>query len=55
MPYWHDPSKPAFSLASVTNIHWNTLWGRASSLDIEIVPDVLFCLGTQCTANPLSP
>jgi hypothetical protein len=26
-----------------------------SSLDIEIVPDILFCLGTQCTANPLSP
>ena len=27
----------------------------ASSLDIKIVPDILFCLGTQCTANPLSP
>jgi hypothetical protein len=55
MSYLTDPSKPSFSLASVTNIHWNTLWGRASSLDIEIVPDILFCLGTQCTANPLSP
>ena len=50
-----DSTKPAFSLASVWYIHWDTLWGTASSLDIEIVPDILFCLGTQCTANPLSP
>ena len=53
--FWSDTSKPAFSSASVVNLHWDTLWGMASSLDIEIVPDILFCLGTQCTANPLSP
>ncbi len=50
-----DSTQPAFSLASIWYIHWDTLWGTASSLDIEIVPDILFCLGTQCTANPLSP
>jgi hypothetical protein len=50
-----DSTQPAFSLASVWYIHWDTLWGTASSLDIKIVPDILFCLGTQCTANPLSP
>jgi hypothetical protein len=53
--FWSDTSKPAFSSASVLNLHWDTLWGMASSLDIEIVPDILFCLGTQCTANPPSP
>ncbi|HJX63327.1 MAG TPA: hypothetical protein VJ860_05170 [Polyangia bacterium] len=53
--FWSDTSKPAFSSASVVNLHWDTLWGTASSLDIEIVPDILFCLGAQCTANPLSP
>jgi len=50
-----DSTQPAFSLASVWYIHWDALWGMSSSLDIEIVPDILFCLGTQCTANPLSP
>jgi hypothetical protein len=54
-PFLTDPSKPGFSLASVEATNWGTLWGTASSLDIEIVPDILFCLGTQCTANPLSP
>jgi len=55
MPWTTDASKPGHSFASVQDIHWETLWGAASSLDIEIVPDILFCLGTQCTANPLSP
>jgi hypothetical protein len=54
-PWTTDASKAGHSFASVDDIHWETLWGRASSLDIEIVPDILFCLGTQCTANPLSP
>jgi hypothetical protein len=54
-PFLIDLSKPGFSLASVETIPWSTLWGITSSLDIEIVPDILFCLGTQCTANPLSP
>ena len=54
-PYNTDSTRPAFSPASVTSIHWDTVWGMASSLDIEIVPDILFCLGTQCTTNPLSP
>jgi hypothetical protein len=54
-PWTTDASKAGHSFAFVRDIHWETLWGRASSLDIEIVPDILFCLGTQCTANPLSP
>jgi hypothetical protein len=55
VPWTTDSSKPGHSFASVQDIHWETFWGTASSLDIEIVPDIFFCLGTQCTANPLSP
>ena len=50
-----NPSEPPFSFARANQFTWQTVWEMASSLDIEIVPDILFCLGTQCTANPLSP
>jgi hypothetical protein len=54
--FWSkDTSLPPYTFARVDRLYWQTIWGTASSLDIEIVPDVLFCLGTQCTANPLSP
>jgi hypothetical protein len=50
-----DTIEPPFTYARVDRFYWQTIWGVASSLDIEIVPDILFCLGTQCTTNPLSP
>ncbi|HJX63325.1 MAG TPA: hypothetical protein VJ860_05160 [Polyangia bacterium] len=50
-----DTRASPFTFARVDELDWQTIWGTASSLDIEIVPDILFCLGTQCTANPQSP
>jgi hypothetical protein len=53
---WSTDTKASpFTFARVDELDWQTIFGTASSLDIEIVPDILFCLGTQCTANPLSP
>ena len=51
--YNGDTSKPDFTFARVDALSWSTLWGKVSSLDIQIVPDVLFCAGSECTTNPL--
>jgi hypothetical protein len=48
-----DSTKPKFSFASVSNLNWMTRYGAASNLDVQIVPDVLFCKGTQCTTDPI--
>lgn len=48
-----DASKPDFTFARADAVHWNTVWGQVSSLDLQIVPDVLFCTGSECTTNPL--
>lgn len=51
---WTNPATAAaFSFTTVSNVNLSTRWGITGSLDIEVVPDVLFCLGTQCTNNPL--
>jgi hypothetical protein len=46
---------PAFDFAAVADMHWSTPWAKASTVDIEVVPDVLFCRGSDCTTNPLQP
>ncbi len=52
-PWRSDTSKPVFSFSSVTGMTWRTIYGITSQLDIQVVPDILFCKGTQCTDNPL--